>query len=253
MVDTGGTGRGSHPEAAPARPSSVGLGITYPEVETRPIVYKNMSALIDLLVPSRCLGCDNPISTPTAPFCRGCLTEAQQLELPARGQDRLAEGVLAVGLYLYAGPVAAAVRAIKVGGRHAAAHGLGELMRTRLRLPTSVAVTWVPSSRRRLRERGFDLPQLLAGPDALGLLSRIAERPDQTALDPTSRRQSPWGSFTPLGRAPSAVVLIDDVRTTSATAAAAAAALRSAGAVRVLVATLAVAGKQAAGANRLGS
>jgi len=149
-----------------------------------------------------------------------------------------------VGLYRYAGPVAAAVRAIKAGGRHAAAHDLGEFMRVRLRLPAGVPATWVPSSRRRLRERGFDLPQLLAGPEALGMLSRIVDRPDQTTLDPVSRRQSPWGSFAPLGRAPPAVVLVDDVRTTGATAAAAAMTLRSAGARRVLVATLAVAGQR---------
>lgn len=204
-----------------------------------------MGAFIDLFIPSRCAGCDSPATPPKAPFCQRCLAEAQRLELPARGRVWLAEGVLAVGLYRYAGPVAAAVRTIKVGGRHAAAHGLGELMRTRLGLPAGVALTWVPSSRRRLRERGFDLPHLLAGPESVGLLTRIVERPDQTTLDPASRRQSPWGSFAALRRAPPAVVLVDDVRTTGTTAAAAAVTLRSAGARRVLVATLAVAGGQA--------
>jgi predicted amidophosphoribosyltransferase len=201
-----------------------------------------MSVLIDLLVPPRCAGCDDPVPTLRPPFCPRCLTEARKLELFDRGRDCLAEGVLAIGLYRYAGPVAAAVRAIKAGGRHAAARGLAELMHVRLGLPAGVPVTWVPSSRRRLRTRGFDLPQLLAGPTAFGLLTRIADRPDQTTLDPASRRQSPWGSFAPLKRAPSAVVLVDDVRTTGATAAAAATALRSAGARRVLVVTLAVAG-----------
>lgn len=201
-----------------------------------------MRALIDLLVPPRCAGCDGPLTTARGLFCARCRVEVRRLELPGRGRVRLAEGVLAVGLCRYAGPVAAAVRAIKAGGRHAAAHGLGELMRARLGLPAGVPATWVPSSRRRLKERGFELPQLLAGPEALGLLSRIADRPDQTTLDPVSRRQSPWGSFAPLGCVPPTVVLVDDVRTTGATAAAAATTLRSAGARRVLVATLAVAG-----------
>jgi predicted amidophosphoribosyltransferase len=205
-----------------------------------------MSALIDLLIPPRCVGCDGVVTTPEAPFCHRCLTGAQQLELPARDRTWLAEGVLAVGLYRYAGPVAAAVRAIKAGGHYAAAHGLRQLMRTRLELPAGVTLTWVPSSRHRLRERGFDLPRLLAGPESVGLLWRVADRPDQTTLDPASRRQSPWGSFAALPCVPPAVILVDDVRTTGTTAAAAAATLRGAGARRVLVATLAVAASTSA-------
>jgi predicted amidophosphoribosyltransferase len=204
-----------------------------------------MGVLVDFLVPPRCASCDASVVAPRVPFCPRCLAEVRRLELPVRGRDQLAETVLAVGVYQYAGPVAAAVRAIKAGGRHAAAGGLAELMHARLGLPTGVPMTWVPSSRRRLKERGFDLPQLLAGPDAVELLSRIVDRPDQTTLDSASRRQSPWGSFAPLGRAPPAVVLVDDVRTTGATAMAAAATLLGAGARRVLVATFAVAGGQA--------
>jgi predicted amidophosphoribosyltransferase len=221
------------------------MRIVQVDVEDAGLSSTDVSALIDLLVPPRCVGCDHPVTTLQEPFCPSCLAGAQRLELPDRGRAHLGEGVLAVGLYQYAGPVAAAVRAIKAGGRYAAARGLAELMHGRLELPAGVPVTWVPSSRRQLKERGFDLPQLLAGPEAVSLLSRIADRPDQTMLDPVRRRQNPWGSFAPLGRAPPAMILVDDVRTTGTTALAAATILRSAGAHRVLVATLAVAGGQA--------
>ncbi|MGH8906214.1 MAG: ComF family protein [Egibacteraceae bacterium] len=197
--------------------------------------------MIDLLVPLRCAGCDRPGTD--CGLCQDCLKKVRGLEVPDLGRLVLAGGVLAVAAYAYAGPVAAAIRAIKIEGRYAAARGLGMLMRARLGLPLDgIAMTWVPSSRRRLRERGFELPRLLAGPGAIPLLRRVVDRPDQTTLDAAARRVSPWGSFAALGRAPSAVVLVDDVRTTGATATAAATALREAGARRVLVATLAAAG-----------
>lgn len=223
-------------------------GLPSPRQPGRALPSPHVNALIDVLIPRRCAGCEDSVATPQVPFCPHCLAKARQLELPTKGRAWLAEGVLAVGLYRYAGPVAAAVRAIKAGGRHGTAHGLGELLRARLGLPASLPVTWVPSSGRRLRQRGFDLPQLLAGPGALELLRRIADRPDQTTLDPVARRQSPWGSFAPLEPAPPAVVLVDDVRTTGATVTAAATILRSTGALRVLVATLAVAGEHSSAA-----
>ena len=198
--------------------------------------------LLDLLAPPCCAACAAPLSGQGV-LCPRCLRELRHLELPDLGRVRLAAGVAAVGAYAYAGAIAAAIREIKAAGRHAAAGGLGALMRARLALPIAgVVTTWVPSTPARVRARGFELPRLLAGPDAVPLLRCRGERPDQTTLDVAARRLNPLGSFTALGRAPPAVVLVDDVRTTGATATAAGAALREAGARRVLVATLAVAG-----------
>lgn len=204
-----------------------------------------LAGVVNLIVPPRCAACGAP--APTA-LCRGCHAAADRLVLRDLARTILDDDVVAVGLYAYEGVVADALRAVKAGGQHAAAVGLGALLRQRLRLPVPAdgcALTWVPSTRRRLRQRGVEIPRLLAGPEATALLRRVVERPDQTILGPAARRASPAGAFAAAGPAPPAVVLIDDVRTTGATAADAARALRAAGARRVLVATLAVGGQDA--------
>jgi len=204
-----------------------------------------VSGVLDLLVPVRCPGCGRPAGVDGLdPACRSAL---DGLSLADRGEEELADGVLAVGGWAYAGAVARAVRGMKGGGRWAAAPALGRLLRAELGLPgpREVATTWVPSPPRRRRARGFELPRLLAGAGAVALLAATGDRPDQTALDPAGRRALPAGAFRVTGPVPAAVVLVDDVRTTGATALAAAGALRAAGARRVLVATLAVAGDRA--------
>jgi predicted amidophosphoribosyltransferase len=209
------------------------------------------AALWDLLLPARCPACD-AVATPV--LCGGCAAELERLALPDLARTTLAEGVLAVGAYAYDGIAADIVRGVKAGERHAAATGLGHLLRARLNLPSpwQVPTTWVPSTRRRRRERGVEVPHLLAGPGARRLVAKVAERPDQTDMDPVERRRSPIGAFAATGPVPPAVILIDDVRTTGATALAAATALQQGGAQRVVVATFAVAGDQARAGLALG-
>jgi predicted amidophosphoribosyltransferase len=197
--------------------------------------------LLDLLLPDRCAACGAPRATG---LCPPCTVAADALALADLGRTLLAPGVLAVAAYRYDAVVAAAIRGVKVHGATAGAKALGDLLRTRIRLPPA-PLTWVPSTPRRVRERGADVARLLAGGDAVPLLRRTRERPDQTTLDAAARRRSPDGSFTALARVPSAVVLVDDVRTTGATARAAALALQGGGARRVLVVTLALAGADA--------
>jgi predicted amidophosphoribosyltransferase len=78
------------------------------------------------------------------------------------------------------------------------------------------------------------------------MLRRVTHARAQKTLDARARRDSPHGDFRVSDRPPptTGVVLVDDVRTTGATARAAAEALRTAGAPRVLVVTLAAALRQ---------
>ncbi|MPZ72446.1 MAG: hypothetical protein GEU74_04335 [Nitriliruptorales bacterium] len=194
--------------------------------------------LLDALLPARCAAC----GAPAAGWCGACRTAAEALRLPGGRPVLLSPRVAAVGVFAYDGVVRDAVRGLKIAGRHAAAATLGDAIRSLPVIPRSWTVTWVPSTRRRQRERGVEITRLLAGRDAVPLLRRVGERPDQTALTAMQRRRSPLGSFAPAGRVAGNVVLVDDVRTTGATATAAAQALLAAGAGRVLVATFAVGG-----------
>ena len=181
-------------------------------------------------------------------LCGACRRAAAAHALVDLGRTVLAPGVLALGAYAYDGIVREALLTLKVAGARGQAAGLGALLRERIPWPPAaadVAVTWLPSTPRRRRQRGGELTRALAGPGAVPLLRRTAERPDQTTLDPEARRRSPAGSFAALGPVPAGVVLVDDIRTTGATATAAAAALRAAGARRVVVVTFAVGGDAA--------
>jgi ComF family protein len=106
----------------------------------------------------------------------------------------------------------------------------------------------VPTTAKRLRERGYNQAERLADAvarttarDMRPLLRRVSGTRTQTALQPAARAANVAGVFAPAenGIAGAHIILIDDVLTTGATAAECACVLRDAGACCIRLLTFA--------------
>ena len=113
-------------------------------------------------------------------------------------------------------------------------------------------VTWVPVSKKRKRERGYDQAELLAkevcrlwGAEPVRTLEKMQDNPAQSGLTSAEeRRANVLGVYEAVNREQltgKRVLLVDDILTTGSTASEAARVLRFAGALDVMVLTLAAA------------
>jgi len=144
-------------------------------------------------------------------------------------------------LFAYEGHGARVVQALKYRDGRRLVGPLADELAARC-VDRPAAVTWVPTSPRRRRDRGFDQAELLARAVARRLevparaLLRRRPGPAQTALDRAGRAAA---AYDVVRRPPGPVLLVDDVCTTGASVRAATAALRAAGAPDVRVAVVA--------------
>jgi ComF family protein len=207
---------------------------------------------MDALFPARCAGC----ARGPWPFCDGCLKALIPILPPwcercgsptstRPGQTSCrdcppAAITTARAAFVFEGPARAAILRLKFSGWRLIADALADAMLSAARAPDIDEVTWVPLSRRRLAERGFDQARALAEATALRLdrpasplLTRVGSAGPQAQRSAAERRAAMKGAFRPSRVAPPRVLLVDDVLTTGATAASCAQALRSVGAQQV--------------------
>lgn len=218
-----------------------------------------LEALLEVLYPGRCAGCGRG----PWPFCDACRDRVRPLAPPwclRCGSPRWGARVtcrdcppepisLARAAFHFSGPVRAAVHRLKFAGWRPVARALG-LAAAETWLGTGFpceVVTWVPLSRRRRAERGFDQAEALArvvgrrlGVPVRRLLARARDDPlTQARRDRAGRLEAMRGRFTARTGVRGRVLLVDDVLTTGATASACAAALLEGGAARIGVLTAA--------------
>jgi predicted amidophosphoribosyltransferase len=223
--------------------------------EARPA---SVGAVLDLLLPQRCLGCGSGGSV----LCARCLATLPRVgstlcercgaptAWPVRrcrecGGRRLAFAS-ARAVVLYDGAVRPVVAAWKERGLRRLAALAAELVAEAVPGPRVAVLAFVPPERDRSLERGHHPAERLA--HELGrrwdlpvepLILRARSTPPQRGLGLADRRRNVAGAFAAAAKPPSAVGVVDDVYTSGATANAAASALRKAGARRVEVVTFA--------------
>lgn len=204
-------------------------------------------ALLDLLYPDRvrCLCCDRALGEDEQDgLCPDCVRALEKLELHQHLREQQGEheplppGVSYVhAAYPYTGQARSLILKLKFERLHDAAVPLARAMTT-LPAGEEELLVPVPTTKRRLRERGFNQAQVLCAlvAEAWGMpmeeaLVREDDRAAQSSLGGQSRRENLNGCMRALpavsGRR---VLLVDDVYTTGATAGEAARALLAAGA-----------------------
>ena len=218
--------------------------------------------VLDLIFPPRCIVCSHlgtwlcaecasGLPYITGPVCYRCGIPLQQDRLCARCEREPLSLERIHSVFLFQGPLRAAVHRLKYRNGRAVAGPLGRLMAVwweEQQIPVDVIVP-VPLHPRRLRERGYNQAALLAQvlgqqigrPVRKKAVERVRHTRSQMRLDAAERRSNVAGAFQCLDSRINdcRILLIDDVCTTGATLDACAKALREAGATWVHALTLA--------------
>lgn len=207
------------------------------------------NALLDLLYPPRCGGCDE---VGAGWWCPACAAKVQRLDAThAMRSIMLSDGMQidVISATLFAPPLREGIHRFKYEAQPQLAEAFGALLHEAwLRSALQVdALVPVPLHAMRRRERGYNQSELLAAVISRqtsvpmrNLLKRVRSTEQQAHLNAQDRRANVKDAFhAATAIRAQRVALVDDVLTTGATLAECASALLQAGASHVTAVTLA--------------
>ena len=207
--------------------------------------------VLDLLFPPKCVFCGKLMERgKVCPACEKKLSTMEPLK-----KRVLPGGTVCVSALSYEETVRQSILRFKFEGREFYAEVYGELMARVAALELADCfdlVTWVPVSKERKRERGYDQAELLAremcrhwNAAPLRTLEKTQHNPAQSGISSAEqRRANVLGVYEAVNRedfAGKRVFLVDDILTTGSTVQEAARVLKLAGAAEVTAVTLAAA------------
>ena len=216
-----------------------------------------LHGFLNLFFPPRCPFCHRPMGS-SAGFCGDCQEHLPWIRAEEAERTDGTDFRLCVSPLWYEGMVRASFHRYKFSGRQGYAKVYGGLMAQcvadHLKGQYDL-ITWVPLSRERKRERGYDQAMLLALAVALELddvavetLQKVHHSRAQSSLEGAdARRENVKGNYAVTDRElveGRRILLIDDIITTGATLSECATTLREARAADVVCATLARARKR---------
>lgn len=208
-----------------------------------------ISGFLNLLFPPKCVFCRKLLHSGLSGCCEDCMKATE-------GKDSLRKGTFlskSVAALPYEAEVKDAIHRFKFQEQPGYATTFGKIMARTVREKLSGEydlITWVPVSRKRKRERGYDQSMLLCCAMALELsdvavetLKKKVNNPAQSKLeDAKARKQNvkdAYEAVDPELITGKRILLIDDVITTGATMEECARTLLRAGASSVMGAALA--------------
>jgi len=200
---------------------------------------------MDLLFPPKCVFCRKILNKGEDGYCAKCAGELPLTD----GELRERDGLTVISPLYFEGAVRDAIHRYKFGGASFYAGVFGKFLADCVHEQYDI-ITWVPLSRERLRQRGYDQAMLLAkataerlGNDAIPTLRKTVDTKAQSELGGKRERQSNIkGAYEVIDAATidgRRVLLIDDVVTTGSTLRECVGVLTKAGANEVVCAAFA--------------
>jgi len=215
---------------------------------------KIFTLFLNLVFPPKCVFCRRILTKDEDMICRHCESRLPRTD----SHRRLKNGMICVSPLRYDGPVRDSVHRFKFGGKSFYAKAYAALMAEEVRtLPEGQwdVISWVPLSKKRLRERGYDQAFLLARElgehfekQPVSMLKKTKHTRAQSTLtdsrDRFSNVKDVYAPLEPEKIAGKKILLVDDVITSGSTLSSCRKVLMEAGAAGVTGVTLASAGKE---------